>query len=181
MERLILKRIGLEYIDELLSMQLEIYHQLEDKDIFVMDTEDEMRRGLKEGGYVIGVFNEANQLVGYRYASYPRQEERNLGRDIGLVDDELDSVLQLETTIVKPEYRGSKLQRKTFNSLMDYLSKDEDKEAKYLVCTISPFNLPSLKNMLKCGFEIKKLEYKYPTSENPKGILRYILLKVINN
>jgi ribosomal protein S18 acetylase RimI-like enzyme len=137
-----------------------------------------MYEDLKNGAKVIGVRNNRGKLISYRYIGFPGKDSRNLGYDINLPKDELDSVVHLETTVVKPIYRGNNLQSLTLEIATE-LVKEEG--YKHLLCTVSPYNFFSLYNVMKNGLKIKKLKKKYARTENEEGMWRFILHRDLKN
>lgn len=89
---------------------------------------------------------------------------------MNLTKEEQLKVIHLEITCVLPEYRGNGLQKKLGNLIMkEFIETSND--YRYLCCTVSPTNFPSLKDKLVQGILIAKLKEKY------SGRIRYILLK----
>ena len=158
------------YLDDILALQAEVLDSLENPDTFVPDTRDFIRDSLISGkhGKVIGVLSES-KLIAYRTINFPRQNKNNLGRDISLSTEALEKVAHLESTVVHPHYRGNKLQSK----MLPYSLKSI-KELGYetILTTISPYNYPSLKNVMDYGLTIIDLKHREGEYE---GKLRYLL------
>ncbi|MBC8587197.1 hypothetical protein [Paratissierella segnis] len=165
-------------LNEVIDLQLEVYEGIDNKEILYLDSYDEMYEDLKNGAKVIGVRNNRGKLISYRYIGFPGKDSRNLGYDINLPKDELDSVVHLETTVVKPIYRGNNLQSLTLEIATE-LVKEEG--YKHLLCTVSPYNFFSLYNVMKNGLKIKKLKKKYARTENEEGMWRFILHRDLKN
>lgn len=92
-----------------------------------------------------------------------------MGRELELPEDELDHVVHLEATVVHPEYRGNKLQAKMMKHTFDMVFK---LGYYHILCTVSPFNYPSLKNVMDAGLVIKALGQR----EGPyEGKWRFLL------
>lgn len=158
-------------IESAMKLQEYVYDNLINKDILFCDEYDDVVRDVLDKGKIIGVFNSFGDLVAYRYISIPGETDKNLGRDLGIMEDELFKVAHLETTVVHPEYRGNGLQSLTLEKTLPIIG---NMGFKHLLCTVSPQNIYSLYNILKNGLAIKSLKKKYGTTvEN--GVWRFIL------
>lgn len=128
---------------------------------------------MKLGAKILGVFNEHNDLIAYRYVGFPGYDEKNLGYDINLNEKELGKVVHLETTVVHPDYRGNGLQSTTLEQMIPVV---KNMGYMHLLCTVSPQNFYSLFNIMKNGLKIKALKKKYGTDNSGKdGLWRFIL------
>ena len=170
-EEFTMRLISTESLEKVVDLEDKIYEGLPNKEILFVDSYEDIYNDLLIGAKIIGVFNSLNELIAYRYVSFPKMDRRNLGCDIKLPINELDRVCQLETTVVDPPYRGNNLQSITLG-LMIPIVKAEG--YKHLVCTISPLNYHSVNNIMKHGLKVKDLKKKYATDGND-GIWRYIL------
>lgn len=169
-----IRKLSVEDVDEMLELEAEIIAGLEDSDAFSPDEKKDIIDDLGRGAMIFGVFVK-NNLKAYRYISFPKRNKANYGRDLGMNGKELDNVVNFTTTIVHPDYRGNRLQRKTMKYALEEL---KESEYRYLIATISPLNYYSLKNMIRSGFVIKKIKLKYgKISDEIDGKIRYILLR----
>lgn len=150
-----------------------VYDNLPDKQVLYKDSYEEMFDDMKSGAKIIGVFNESNKMVAYRYIGFPGNSSKNLAYDINLPESEMDKVVHLETTLVHPDYRGNSLQSVTLQHAAVMV---KDLGYKHLLCTVSPFNFFSLYNIMKNGLKIKALKKKYG-SDGDDGLWRFILHK----
>ena len=160
-------------IDAVVYLQNLVYEGLPNKEVLFKDTKFEMLDDLYNGAKIIGVFNSVDELISYRYISFPRQASKNLGRDIELNVSELDKVVHLETTLVDPMYRGNRLQSLTLEKAIEII---EPMNMKHIICTVSPYNLFSLFNIMSAGLNIKALKRKYGQHYDD-GMWRFILHK----
>jgi len=173
-----IRKLDFNDVDEMKALEAEIMAELEDSDAFAPDERKEIIDDLERGAMIFGVFVK-DKLKAYRYISFPKRRKANYGRDIGMEEEELDFVVNFTTTIVHPEYRGNRLQRKTMKHALEQL---KGTEYRYLIATISPLNYYSLKNMIRSGFVIKKIKLKYgKIADEIDGKIRYILLRDIND
>ena len=169
------KLVSFEALYEIVDLMQRVYNSLPNKDVLFVDSYEELFEDLQKGAKIIGIYGERNQLICFRYVSFPGYENRNHGYDLGTIipHSEFDKVCQLETTIVDIPYRGNNLQSITLGLMIPII---KELGYKHLVCTISPYNYHSVKNIMKHGLKIKSLKKKYARKEDGSdGIWRYIL------
>lgn len=163
------KKLNQRQISEILLIQSIILKNEQVKESLEPLTVEEIQHIFNGGGHIIGVFVK-NCLIAFRGLFYPGDHIENLGSDLNLTKEEQLKVIHLEITCVLPEYRGNGLQKKLGNLMMkEFIETSND--YRYLCCTVSPTNFPSLKDKLAQGILIAKLKEKY------RGRIRYILLK----
>lgn len=167
-----------EEIDQVITLQDHIYNLLPNKEIFYRDPKETLLFEIERGGRIIGVFNQVNQMIAYRYISFPGESEINLGLDIGLHESQFKDVVHLETTLVHPDYRGNGLQGLTLEKALKWVVPFG---YKHMLCTVSPYNYFSLHNIMKAGLNIKALKKKYGTSGKDDGLWRFILHRDITS
>ena len=114
------------------------------------------------------VVSEDDQVVGFQIVRFPRTDPDNLGRDIGLSGSELDQVVHLESAAVVPTHWGEGLQRELLSRAQEELA---GRGFRYLMCTVSPSNLPSLRNLEAAGYHVVATKTKYG------GYTRHVMLK----
>lgn len=157
-------------ISEMIKLQNEVARSLIDRRIFAKDSSDFILNEVLRSnlGIAIGVFAD-NILIAFRTISFPGNTELNLGRELNIPDDELPHVAHLEATVVHPQYRGNRLQAKMMKHTLDII---DELGHFHILCTVSPFNYPSLKNVMDSGLTIKALGQR----EGPyEGRWRYLL------
>ncbi|WP_262173675.1 hypothetical protein [Saccharococcus sp. Marseille-Q5394] len=162
-------------IRSLVHKDLEIIMGLQEKVIASLEvtsflqplSEEEFLVIINGNGSMIGAFHN-DRLIAFRAMLEPEIDEHHLGKDAGLLDSELPSVLYSEVTNVDPEYRGNSLQRILGELLMENVDKDRH---RYVFATVAPFNIASLKDKFSLGMHIISLEKKYG------NLLRYTLMK----
>jgi len=167
-----MKFLNESHIEEILQLQDIVAHSLNDKELFVSDSRDFiMEQVLKPGrGKAIGIFVK-NQLIAYRTVAFPGKTEWNLGRDLGIAEEELDKVAHLEATAVHPEYRGNRLQAKMLKHTIILV---EALGFHYILSTVSPYNYPSLKSVIGSELSIYSLNLREGIYG---GKLRYLLFR----
>lgn len=168
-----MRLITKEELGAVIDLQQYVYDRLPNKNVLYVDTYKDMFDDMKLGAQVIGVYNGNKELIAYRYIGFPGQNDKNLGLDINLPTNELKRVAHLETTVVRPDYRGNSLQSLTLQQAVPLI---EELGYRHLLCTVSPQNFYSLFNIMKNGLKIKALKKKYGSEENGKdGLWRFIL------
>lgn len=91
-------------------------------------------------------------------SSYVHAEHE--GADIGL---EAGSYLQLDNTVVLPEYRGNGFQKVIIEKLLEGIDVP-------VVATVAPSNIASFKTLERCGLRIER------TVERRGGFQRHVML-----
>ena len=106
----IIKKLSLEDLDKLIALQKEIISGLKDKQEYA-DTEREVFEDyLKGKATILGCFVESELIAMGVYVSLGIDED-NYGYDLGIEGDQLLKVCQIESTVVKKNYRGNGLQK----------------------------------------------------------------------
>lgn len=162
-----LKTLSLANKSEILSLQVDTLASINRPDSFQPLSEGEVDVILSGKGLMVGVYsNEA--LVAFRVLLEPPLDDEHLGLDIGLKNQQLSEAIYQEMSIVHPHFRGMGLQQLMGQILMKEI---KEKNYRYVLSTVAPFNIPSLKDKFSHGLEIATLKFKYG------GMLRYIFVK----
>ncbi|MDW7671932.1 MAG: hypothetical protein SCK57_05435 [Bacillota bacterium] len=147
-----------DHVDQVLALQKVVFDALDDRQKFVPDSREffEEVALVKGKGRMIGVFVE-NEMIAARSISFPGLSFENLGWELDLSEEDLKRVCHLESSIVHPDFRGNHLQALMLKPTQAYL-----KEEGYcmILCTISPFNYPSLKNVMDAGLFIRDVKVR---------------------
>jgi ribosomal protein S18 acetylase RimI-like enzyme len=150
---------------EILTLQQEVAAQIEPRGSYFALSEAEVLEILNGSGLAVGVRVDG-RLIAFCFALFPGFRSDNLGRDFGMTAAELEQVAHLEAAVVHPDYRGNAFAKKMAGFLVAEIR--EAKRWRYVMNTVSPFNIPSLKTTLALGLLIQKLKVKY------NDVLRYI-------
>lgn len=161
--------LTMDHLPDILFVQDQIILSLKDKEILQPLSKQEFQYILNGNGLMLGAFVE-DTLIAFRALLVPQIDEEHLGLDIGLKVEELQQVIYQEISNVLPEYRGNQLQKTLAILIMQELSQQQH-EYRYVCCTVSTFNTPSLKDKFVQGMEILALKEKYG------GLMRYIFVK----
>ncbi len=167
-EELTVKILDISYIDKIVQLEQDIFDDLDIKELYATSTREEFIEILQEKGKIVGAINNDNKLVAMGvYVNYG-YNEHNYGYDLDLKDEELLMVGQIESTVVRSEYRGNQLQNKICIILESFAIEEGN---SIITATVSPKNPYSLNTFLKLGYTIEKEKIKY------SGISRYIMKK----
>lgn len=161
------KTLTVDDLTDILALQQEVMDALPNKEQLQPLTSEEFLFILKGNGLMIGAFAD-QRLIAFRALLIPEMDDEGLGEDIGLTGEELKQILYQEITNVHPKYRGHSLQRKLANCIMKQIDQSK---FKYILATVMPYNIPSLKDKFDQGMRIEELKEKFG------GKIRYIFAK----
>lgn len=173
-----------EEVDTIDGMMQAITAMLEQPDTFVADDRAFIEEVVCRSGFGLMAWTAAGDAAGFLLVSAPGPSHSNLGRDLGLEDAALSTVIQMESVAVLPAHRGHRLEKSLLlaaHCLLDELPSGQlpsesapashtiKKEKRICLATVSPYNPASLKSFQDCGYEILMTKEKYG------GHLRHIL------
>ncbi|GAA3724137.1 hypothetical protein GCM10022378_12720 [Salinicoccus jeotgali] len=151
-----LRTIHLGELPALLELQEKVYKGLENKEVLQTLTRAEFKAIIQQG-FIIGAYDEG-KLAGTRSMYIPSpDEEEHLAENAGI--DDRDSVIYSEISFIKSAVRGQGLQTRMGERLLEKVRSDGRFE--YVLTTVMPNNIPSLKDKFKLGFRIVDTAYKY--------------------
>ena len=158
--------------EEILALIEETHHAMEDPSLYVR-TEGE-REWLKrcmspQRGLVLKALSPQGELAGFLLVEYPGKGKENLGRDVSLPEEELESVAHMDSCMVRPAHRGHHLEWRFLLAAESYLPP----RYHHLLCTASPKNGASCHSIEKAGYQNLLTKEKYG------GYLRNIYHKEI--
>lgn len=165
-----LKVLNISYLDKIMELQKIIIDGLENKELYADTEREEFEEYIKKNGKILGCVTEDDELIAMGVYAKRGYDKSNYGYDIGLENEELLKIGQIESTVVKEEYRGNKLQKIICEELEKIAVKED---TKILCATASPYNEFSVNTFKSLGYEIKKDKLKYG------GLRRYVLAKII--
>lgn len=151
---------------ELMSL---VRESMERKEWLYLDPPEEVRAMIKDGTMSLWVAMDGNQIAGAFDILYPGLEAFNYGYTLGFSPEELQLVVNMDTAVVHPDYRGLGLQKKLMQCAEEALSREG---THILMCTVHPDNCFSLNNVLSQGYTIRKTTAMY-------GSVRHVLSKRI--
>ena len=163
-----IKRLDISYIDKIMILQKEVVDNLVDKNFYASTDKGEYIKYIENGAHIVGIVTLEDELIAMGVYVKFGYGEHNYGYDLDIKDEELLSVGQIESTVVKNEYRGNGLQRILCIKLEEVAKQDN---IRTLAATVAPKNSCSLNNFKKLGYTVEKEKLKYG------NYLRYILKK----
>lgn len=163
-----IKILDSTYIDKIMLFQDEITKGLEDKQLYAPSNKDEFIECIESKGKVVGILDNNNEIIAIGVYIKKGYDKENYGHDLNLEEKDLLKVSQIESTLVKDNFRGNGLQKIICEKLED-IAREED--MKFIIATASPYNKYSVNNFINLGYEIKKDKLKYG------GLRRYVLAK----
>lgn len=149
------------------QLQEKVIDELEDMHTLQPLSEGELKFLVEGHGLIIGAFVE-EYLIAFRALLIPENDHENLGRDVGILEEQLDRIIYQEISCVDPDFRGFGLQRELAGVVMNEV---DTSLYDYVCATVMPFNIASLKDKFSQGMHIGALKYKYG------GKLRYVFCK----
>ncbi len=161
--------LTIEHLLEILRVQDEVVKNLTNHDNLQPLTDDEFRFILEGSGFMVGAFAE-KELIAFRAILVPIIDDEHLGLDIGIKEEDLQSVIYQEISNVHPAYRGNQLQKTLASIIMRELAT-RNHRFRYVCCTVAPFNIPSLKDKFVQNMQVAALKAKYGEK------LRYIFVR----
>ena len=165
----VFKECGPEYIDEILNIQDIAFENIDDTAMLRKNSREMLLSCLSEPHYTLGAFV-GDELAAFIVLYVAGDSPENLGRDAGISEENLATVANVKLVIVLPKYRGNGLQRILTEKLEDVA---KTRGFKTLCCTVSPENIPSIRNFEARGYRL------YQTKEKYDGLLRNIYYKEI--
>lgn len=156
-----------EDLSVIMQLQDIVIENLIDKDRLEPLSKEEFLTILSDDELMIGVFDQKT-LIGFRAFLNPKNDEEGLGKDIGLLESEYPRIVYSEISNVHPDYRGNGLQTFMGKTWIESLDR---RNFKYILSTVAPFNIASLKDKFALGMRIHQLKNKYG------GKLRYIFCR----
>ena len=146
------------YLQEVIDLEQFVLDKLIDKDLFAPAPTGSYEKILTNRGILIGVFVN-DKLIGMSSVYFSNDDDDNIGKDVGLENEEIYKVVYLCNAVIHPDFRGQGLINKLFNYLIDEV-KSKGKW-RYILATASPKNYASIKNILSAGLKIIKVKVKF--------------------
>ncbi|MED9966116.1 MAG: GNAT family N-acetyltransferase [Blautia sp.] len=164
-----IRKADVRDIDGIMKLMEEASHNPAHPEWFVADDEAYVRAHLSGKGFVITAVSDSDEIAGFFLVKEPELSE-NLGLYLDFGEESLGKVAVMDSAVVGSAWRGKDLQGKMLEKAEEVLDRER---FSFLMCTVHPDNLYSLRNMQRHGYEVKKTVKCYG------GLTRYILLKEI--
>lgn len=143
-----IRRLGHTDVANIRELMIDVISRLPSQDLFAKDDEEYLRTQTQENGEIYGTYLNG-KLVAYSILAYPGLSDRNLGRELGVREDELPFVAAMDATVVHESVRGIGLQRQ-FHELREKSARENG--YRYLYSTVHPDNYVSIRNLEAAGF-----------------------------
>ena len=157
---------NLKYFEQVNKLQLEAVQASEQikEGMLRANTKDMIKSCLASPHESIGIFKE-NNLIGFGILYDPNvNPAESIKKDLDLIKEkriaEIDDkqIMHIKLVVIDKNHQGHHLQYH-MNKYLEEIAKN--KGVKLLLTTVSPFNIPSVKNTFKAGFTYKKTVKKY--------------------
>lgn len=166
---IVIRKGTIEDTEPFIQLMASVRQSMDHKEWLYLDSPDEVRDMMRDGTMALWVAADGRRIVGAFDVLYPQYASFNYGYTIGLSNEELLQVVNMDTAVVDPEYRGLGLQYRLMQCAQNELAQTG---RHILMCTVHPENQYSLNNVLAQGYTICKTVNMY-------GSVRHILRKDI--
>ena len=157
------------HLDAICALQEEAFLHLTNPDLLRRNPRETLAACLQAPHHTLGAFHEG-RLVAFAMLFDGGNTAENIGKDIGMAEQDLDTVMNMKLVIVSPSFWGNGLQVR----LMLALEEVAAARGKRLLCgTADPANVYSCRNFLKAGYTFHSRKQKYG------GLVRDIYCKEI--
>ena len=151
-------------IDEAVFFHKRITDEIGDEGFFA--EENTIAESIRGEGAVTGIFAEG-RLIALRAVSYVKEYVDDAAEDLGIDPGEANNVAVMDFCVTDSTFRGNNIQFFTYLFMENILYPNR----YHLHTTVSPKNIFSLSNVLKCGFHAVRFKNKYG------GHPRFVLYK----
>lgn len=150
-------------VDEVFDLIQTVGKEKEGDSTFAYSTDKSYYLNMIKNNYCVGCF--LNDKLISSLLTNRGIDDLEVCNSAGLTDDEISKTLMFETCQVLPKYRGNGIQVR----LCKEVYKNIREGYKYILATVHPDNIASLKSLQKLGFRI------YKEAELYGGLKRYIM------
>lgn len=162
-----IKKAEPEDLYDIMDIMEECRNSIKNKEWFVADDETYVKDHLEKNGFAMITRTDTGKAAGFFLIKYIDQADE-LTCALEYDQKKIEKTVVMDSACVRPGYRGYSLQRKMQIEAEKMLDKNK---YHFLICTVHPDNLASLKSMQKNGFQIRNKIECYG------GYIRYILEK----
>ena len=149
---------------------MEIMHRahgaMADPSSYITDNAEYESHYTEQDGFVL-LAMDGEKPVGFFMAAAPGLGKNNLGHYLGFTPEELKGTLMMDSAAVLPDYQGFGIMGMMFARAVEMGAA----AYSYLMGTVAPGNIPSLRNFEKNGFTLRK------TITKPGGQVRCLMGK----
>lgn len=139
-------------IDEIIKLKKDIWDKMKHKEWYVIDgtNKDFLENQLNNKGLILKAISN-NKIIGFLIVENNIKKERNIIKYAHL-ENESDKCIELANVAIAHEYRGNNL----FTLMVKKAEKimSEKYNIKYVLSTIHPDNVASMKSLLNIGYKV---------------------------
>lgn len=159
-------------IDAIVKLKKDIWNKLENKEWYVIEGTNRgfLKKELENNGLILKVVNN-DQIVGFLIICNSLKKDSSIIKKLHF-ENKVNMCIELSNGAVDIKYRGNNLYIKMAKKAEEIILNRYNK--KYILATVHPNNMASLKSLLKIGYKIVCKSKMYDNLD------RYILLKDLN-
>lgn len=159
-------------IDEIIKLKKDIWNNMENKDWYVIDgtNKEFLQNQLENRGLILKAVDN-NKIVGFLIVENNMKKNNSVIKHTNL-ENEIDNCIELCNVAVDTEYRGNHLYTKMAKKAEEIMKKKYN--IKYILSTIHPDNIASMKSLLNIGYKVVCRTKMY------NNLDRCILIKTFN-
>ena len=164
MNPIVLRLAEIQDVPVIMEIMHQAHRAMVDPSAYILDDADYVSHYVQQDGFVLLALD-GERPVGFFMAAAPGLKENNLGRYLGFSEDALNKTLMMDSAAVLPQAQGRGIMGMLFARAVALGLE----QYPYLVGTVAPDNLPSLRNFEKNGFTVRK------TITKPGGQVRLLM------
>lgn len=149
---ILIKEATVNDIGEIIKLKREIWDKLENKDWYVISgTDSNCLRGELENNGIILKALDCGKIIGFIIMCNSLAKENEIVKKLHL-ENEVNMCIELCNGAVDAEYRGNNLYTEMAKKAEEIIINRYEK--KYILATVHPDNLASLKSLVKIGYKV---------------------------
>ena len=162
----------IEDIDEIIKLKKDVWNEMENKDWYEIETENKafLVNQLENNGLILKAVKD-NKIIGFLIVENNINKERDIIKNMKL-KHEANRCIEFCSVAVALEYRGNNLYTQMAKKAEKFMVDNYD--IKYILATVHPDNIASVKSLLDIGYDICCKTKMYGNKD------RYILMKSID-
>lgn len=164
MSEIVLRLAKPEDVPAIMEIMYLAHNAMADKSAYITDEPEYVAHYVSTDGFVLLAL-EDDTPVGFFMAAASGLQENNLGRYLSFSKEELCETMMMDSAAVLPDAQGRGIMGRMFAKAVELGAA----QYPYLVGTVAPENLPSLRNFEKNGFTVRK------TITKPGGQVRLLM------
>lgn len=148
MESITLRQASREDVPVIMEIMTAAHRAMADPDAYITDSQDYVARHVSREGFIL--LSQVDQRIGgFFLVSIPGDGKDNLGHYLDFTRRQLMETAIMDSAAVRPAYQGMGLMGRMFREAV----RRTEPRYTYLLGTVAPDNVPSLRNFEKCGFQ----------------------------